>query len=116
MNHTDNPRLLLVEDDYLLAEDLARGLARLGAEIVAFASTVEKAVALAESNQPIDGAVLDINLRDHLVYPAVRALRERGVSIVFATGQSAPIPDEFGDIPVLHKPVNAAQVLVALRA
>lgn len=113
---TAGPRLLLVEDEYVLAQDLARRLHGLGAEIVAFAASVEKAIQLARNHAGITGAVLDIAVGDELIYPAIPILRERGVSIVFATARAAAVvPSEFRDIPLFRKPVSAVAILSALR-
>ncbi len=115
MTISDRPRLLLVEDEYLLAQDLAYRLSQLGAEIVAFAPTVDRAIAVATGAAPIDAAILDINLRDSLVYPVVSLLRDRGIAIVFATSRTSGIPEEFSDIPIVPKPASAARILTALK-
>ena len=61
-------RLLVVEDDYLVAMDLADELTDHGAEVVGPAGSVKEALALVAATPAIDGAVLDINLRDEKVY------------------------------------------------
>jgi ActR/RegA family two-component response regulator len=105
-------RLLIVEDDYLIAVDLSRSLESRGAEIVGPAGSVEGALRLieAEGNR-LDGAVLDINLRDERVYPVADALAARGVPFVFLTGYDARvIPDSHAGVPRCEKPVNTAQL------
>jgi ActR/RegA family two-component response regulator len=103
-------RLLIVEDDYLIAVDLSRSLESRGAEIVGPAGSVEGALRLieAEGNR-LDGAVLDINLRDERVYPVADALAARGVPFVFLTGYDAQvIPDTYAGVPRSEKPVSTA--------
>src|SRR3712207_8803154 len=67
-------RILVVEDEYFIADDIARALTGLGAEIVGPAPDVESAAALL-SQRPVDWAVLDINLQGEMVYPVAEALR-----------------------------------------
>jgi ActR/RegA family two-component response regulator len=67
-------RLLVVEDEYLIAVSLARSLEGDGAEVVGPAGSVRDALALVEAEgDRLDGAVLDINLRDERVYPRANA-------------------------------------------
>jgi CheY-like chemotaxis protein len=100
-------RLLLVEDDYMIATDLARALAEEGAAVVGPAGSVADALALIAGGAALDGAVLDINLGREPAYPVAAALRERGVPFVFATGYDAwIIPEPFRDVPRCEKPVD----------
>ncbi len=77
-------RILVVEDDAILALDMAELLARAGAEIIGPALTLADALALAETAN-LTSAVLDVKLRDDLVFPAAQALKERGITIIFYT-------------------------------
>jgi CheY-like chemotaxis protein len=119
--HTDDLRdlrVLVVEDDYVIALDLARALDELGAQVVGPVSSAEEAVQLVREHDPqIDAAILDINLGSHLVYPVADALRERAVPFVFATGYEAwSIPPAYGAVPRCSKPVDAAQVIRFLKS
>jgi ActR/RegA family two-component response regulator len=108
-------RILLAEDEYFLAQELARDLTSRGAEIAGFAPTLEKVMQLAEGGADFDAAILDINLRDEVVFPAVPMLRERKVSLVFVTGyDDAVVPEEFCDIPRLIKPADCNEIMTAL--
>ena len=99
-------RVLVVEDEYFLADDMAQALRKLGAEIVGPVPTLDKALALLAA-EPIDAAVLDINLKGQTVYPVADALIERGVPFVFATGYSqAEVPPTYRDVPRWEKPFN----------
>src|SRR4051794_18564375 len=85
-------RLLVVEDEYLIAASLARELEGRGAEVVGPAGSVRDALALVEAEgDRLDGAVLDINLRDERVYPVADALVARGVPFIFLTGYDARV-------------------------
>ena len=103
-------RLLVVEDEYLIAASLARGLEGRGAEVVGPAGSVRDALALVEAaGGRLDGAVLDINLRDERVYPVADALVARGVPFIFLTGYDARvIPDAYAGVPRCEKPVSSA--------
>src|SRR3954465_8220409 len=84
-------RLLVVEDEYMVADDLAGGLGEEGAEVVGPAGTVEDALELVQLNRGrLDGAVLDVNLRDERVYPVADVLASRGVPFVLPPGNEGP--------------------------
>ena len=103
-------RLLVVEDEYLIAASLARELEGRGAEVVGPAGSVRDALALVEAaGGRLDGAVLDINLRGERVYPVADALAALGVPFVFVTGYDARvIPDAYAGVPRCEKPVSPA--------
>ena len=108
-------RVLVVEDEYFVADDIARALSKAGAEVVGPVPTREEALGLLSSGARIDAAVLDINLRGDMAYPVADALRERGVPFVFATGygETAGAPGGF-DAPVIRKPYDVTQVAAAV--
>ena len=109
-------RLLLVEDEYMIAADLAQTLESFGVEVVGPAGSVEDALRLIDAGERIDAAVLDINLRGERVYPVAEALGEKAVPFVFATGYDAwAIPPAYAEAPRCEKPVDVA-VLARLLA
>jgi CheY-like chemotaxis protein len=79
-------RVLIVEDNFILAAGMARILKAQGAEIIGPAGTVTDALALIAVNERIDGAALDVNLNDEMVYPVADALRTKNMPMVFMTG------------------------------
>src|SRR3954466_6402529 len=82
--------LLVVEDEYLIAADLTTSLESLGVEVIGPAASVEEALSLIENyGGSLDGAVLDVNLRNERVFPVADKLSERGVPFVFTTGYDA---------------------------
>lgn len=106
--------MLIVEDEYLLANDLAKGFADAGIDILGPVPTLGKALALAEHKQ-LSGAVLDINLDGDKVYEVADALVGRGVPVVFVTGyDKSDIPARFGGVPFCQKPVEFTDVIEAL--
>jgi CheY-like chemotaxis protein len=99
-------RLLLVEDEAMVAMMVEDMLVDLGCVVVEVVATLSRGLALADSeNLEIDGAVLDVNLGAETVYPVAEALRVRGVPFIFSTGYStAGIESHFAGVPVLAKP------------
>jgi len=79
--------ILIVEDEYLVADDLRHYLEACGATVGGPAGSVKQALLLISAlNARLDAAVLDINLGKERVYPVADKLLEEGVPIVFATG------------------------------
>jgi two-component SAPR family response regulator len=108
-------KLLVVEDDYLIALELTHSLQDVGARIIGPVATIAEAAALIDDGFLIDGAILDINLDGQRVYPLAERLRARGVPFVFTTGYDDwVLPKEFADVPRLEKPVETAALARAL--
>ncbi len=106
-------RLLVVEDEMLLAMLLQDILEELGC-IVVKAGRLAKAVEMAETNA-FDGAILDVNLAGEEVYPVAKILKRRSIPFIFATGyQREIVPAEYRDLPVLAKPYLPENVEKAL--
>jgi two-component SAPR family response regulator len=98
-------RILIVEDEYFLADDLRQILSEQHAEVLGPVPTTVEALALVHNDQPIDCAVLDVNLGGKAVFPISVALMERKIPFLFATGYGdSQIPDQFGKILRLEKP------------
>lgn len=103
----DGLRLLVVEDEYLLALYLAEALADLGARIVGPVGSVDAALDLIENDPDIDAAVLDVNLGSEAVYPVADALASRDVPFVFASGyERDALPERYRRFDVCPKPVD----------
>ena len=108
-------RLLVAEDDYLIAEQLAQELRAEGAEVLGPASTLAEALRLAGSEPRPNGAILDVNLDGEMVFPLVDLLRGRGVPVVFVTGyDAAAIPRDYAIIPRCMKPARLDAVIALL--
>jgi PAS domain S-box-containing protein len=103
-------RVLIVEDEAVVAMELTRVLTAAGAKVVGPAGTIEEALVLLD-DQPIDRALLDVNLGGRLITPVARALTRRRIPFVYLTGYQEPDVD---DGPILRKPVAAATLLGAL--
>lgn len=88
-------RILVVEDDYLVAQIVADFLEEAGANVVGPVGWIDDALALIETNGAgIDGAVLDVNLHGRRSYPVADSLAGRAIPFIFATGYGAEALDE----------------------
>ena len=107
--------VLVAEDEYLLANDIANALTEAGATVLGPAPGIEEALALVRSAPRIDLALLDINLRGDMVFPVADALAERGTAFAFATGyDSWTLPDRFAAVPRFEKPLRSHLLAKAL--
>jgi DNA-binding response OmpR family regulator len=109
-------RILVAEDDAILAFDMGITLQRAGAQILGPALTLAHALSLAQT-AVMSAAVLDVSLRDEEVFPAARELRGRGVGIVFYTGYGAveQLRRDWPDAQVLTKPTPSRVLIEAVR-
>jgi CheY-like chemotaxis protein len=107
-------RVLVVEDEMLVAMELEEALRSFGCLVVGPASRIRHALQLA-SEAEIDAAVLDVNVAGEKVFPVAEVLARRGVPFVFATGYGAAgIDGAFRDRPILQKPYPEAALAGAL--
>lgn len=108
-------RLLVVEDNYLMAEVLADTLGDFGCEVVGPAPDVATGRELARDSE-LDGALLDINLFGEFCFPIARVLSDRGIPYIFVTGydSTSMIPPEFARVPRLAKPVETSHLATAI--
>jgi CheY-like chemotaxis protein len=110
-------RVLLVEDDFLLMDFMARALESSGAEVVGPASTVAEALEVIGRTAHLDAAVLDINLRGEMSFGIADRLMAHGVPFVFATGYSTSVlPPRFRRISLCPKPVEPATLAEMMAA
>jgi DNA-binding response OmpR family regulator len=106
--------ILVVEDDYYLADDASRALARAGAKVLGPCARAAEAMALADREIP-DCALLDVNLGGGPDFAAARALASLGVPIVFMTGYDARvIPHDLAAARCLQKPAESSRIVAAV--
>jgi CheY-like chemotaxis protein len=105
-DNTPGRRILLVEDEAIIAMLVEDMLEDLGHELVRVATRLEDAVAAA-GNEAIDLAILDLNLGGALTYQAADVLAGRGIPFIFATGYgSGGLEEGYAARPTLQKPFN----------
>ncbi|MGE8942296.1 hypothetical protein ACO2I3_10325 [Leptospira interrogans] len=108
-------RILVVEDDIVIALPLVEHLKEAGAEVIGPITDVSRALHIA-SHDTLSGAVLDVNLGKLDVWPVARMLASRGIPFIFATASSPAKLQaaSFGDVPRLSKPYREADAAEAL--
>ena len=109
-------RVLVVEDEWLIAAQIGRVLEEAGAVVLGPAHSVEEALALLRDGAPPDAALLDVNLRGELVTPVARALAGLGVPFALVTAYAADRLDEplLRAAPRVGKPFTAAGLVRAV--
>jgi CheY-like chemotaxis protein len=107
-------RILVVEDEMLVAMNIEDMLLELGHEVAGLASRLGPALALARESR-FDAAMLDVNLAGEPSFPVADILIERGLPFLFATGYGRQgLDDRYRDYPMLQKPFRAAELGKAL--
>src|SRR5665213_3014112 len=106
-------RVLLVEDEILIAMMAEQMLTDMGASIVGPSQTVAEAMELAK-RADIDLALLDVNLNGERIDPVLVLLRERGIPVVLATGYGAMAQGVPADIPLIEKPYSEAKLRLVM--
>ena len=107
-------RVLVVEDEALVAMLLETILEDMGCVAVGPAATVDEGLRMA-TEEAIDTALLDVNVAGRQVFPVAEALKRRGVPFIFSTGYGeGGLPDEWRGQPTLQKPFTEAAVRNAL--
>lgn len=108
-------RVLIVEDESLVAMLIETILEDMDCVPVGPASNVEEGLALARDAESLDAALLDVNVSGQQVFPVAEALRARGVPFVFSTGYGeGGLPDEWRGNPTIQKPFTETAVRDAL--
>lgn len=115
-------RILVVEDEYMIAEEIVEELSNVDAQALGPVARVSDAFHLIETEERIDAALLDVNLGHETIWPVVDLLIARGVPLVLATGYDVgAIPKAYAHLLRCEKPVTGqnltralAQVLVPL--
>lgn len=115
MTDLSGKRVLVVEDEALLAMTISDILSDCGCVVVGPALSLDQAQTLA-SHEPLDAAVLDVNLNGASSFGVADTLRQRAVPFCFVTGYgAASLPPQYADVPVLAKPYSDAALRAVLQ-
>lgn len=104
------PRVLVAEDEMLIALDIESELSKSGFEVIGPAATLEETMRLARSEH-LDAAVLDMNLRDQSAHAALVILQCKGVPFLVVSGYANPsLPPDLTPYRRLNKPFDPRQI------
>jgi DNA-binding response OmpR family regulator len=113
VNVKTQPSVLIAEDEMLLAMMLSDLMENAGYHVLVTAR-LAKGLELAAS-EPIDAAILDINLAGQDSFPLADALSRRGIPFIFASGYGRDdVPEAHRDVAVLQKPYDTAEIQAAI--
>jgi len=108
-------RVLIVEDEFLIASMLEAHLVRLGYTVPPIAATVDEALATLDEHE-VHVAVIDINLAGTASFPVADALKARGIPFLFTTGYGqSGVPEAYRGYPIVQKPYRIAKLEPVLR-
>lgn len=109
-------RVLVVEDEFVIALDIEAILQKCGCEVLGPVSTVAAALDAVRGDDHLDGVLLDLNLHDEFSLPVAEALTEGGVPFVIVTGYEGREPDAkvLREAPRLRKPFNPEGLAAAM--
>ena len=109
-------RILVADDEFLIAAFLKDVIEEAGAVVVGPAHNFADAMKLAET-PTLDGALLDVNLGGRQAFPVAARLQARGIPIAFLTGMEGhALPEEFRADKTLTKPVPVERLLELLES
>jgi CheY-like chemotaxis protein len=108
------PRVLVVEDEYLIRMLLEDMLAELGYDVAAAVGTIAEAEKHATDGK-FNVAILDVNLDNQEIYPVADILAKRRLPFMFVTGYGEQsLPERYRDRPSLQKPFQAERLRITL--
>lgn len=109
-------RVLIVEDDYYLAQDTQDILEQAGAKVVGPFASHREALGAADPAE-VDCALLDINAGGGPSFQLAETLEERRIPFLFVTGYDAEtVPEKLRHNPRIEKPTRSADLLAAVKA
>jgi DNA-binding NtrC family response regulator len=110
-------RVLIAEDDPIVAETLSEIIREAEGDIVGPFATLKEVRTLLKERVRIEAAILDVNLSDGAVTPVLEALHARGIPTLVYTGGSVPedVRGRHPDLVTLTKPVRPARLIAEIR-
>ena len=109
-------KILVVEDEYMIAADLSFLVEEAGAEVAGPVGSVAEALSLiGTGGGELDAAILDINLGGERAFPVADALTSLHVPFVFTTGYDAMlVPEPYSSVRRMEKPIDRELLIQAL--
>jgi CheY-like chemotaxis protein len=113
----DGKRILVVEDEFLVADDLNSALKNSGARVLGPVGVIADGLRLLDDSPDVEGAVLDINLNGTLAYPIAQKLLDRNIPFIFTTAYDLEdLPERFCNIKFCQKPTTMNKIIRTLEA
>ena len=110
-------RVLVVEDEFIIALNLCRSLEVNGAIVVGPLASIADAMDVMDAISPIDAAVLDVQLSEGNVFALAELLEEKDVPYIFTTALARnSLPERFRSAPICQKPVPDDDIINVLDA
>lgn len=105
----ENCRILVAEDEALIAIGIESMLQGFGCEVVGPVAGVQEILQMVDA-EPVDGALLDVNLRGHQVFEILPELLRRKIPVMLTSGydDATLFPPAFRDLPRISKPFDEA--------
>ncbi len=114
-NALQGRRILVIEDESLVAMLLETILDDMGCTVVGPESNIDDGLRAATTEGGLDAALLDVNVAGREVFPVAEALKARGVPFVFSTGYGeAGLPEHWRGNPTIQKPFTEGAIRDAL--
>ncbi|TVQ59795.1 MAG: response regulator [Phycisphaerales bacterium] len=109
-------RILVVEDNFLVASALARRLTSWGCVVLGPVGSVEEGRQLLKSSERLNGGILDINITGGTSAPIAQEMESRGCPFFFITGYASPmaLPEHLKSHRRLQKPLDEATLRSAI--
>jgi CheY-like chemotaxis protein len=112
----DGKRILVVEDEFLVAEDLHFALKNTGARVLGPVGVIAEGLRLLDASPDVEGAVLDINLGGIMAYPIAEKLLDRNIPFIFTTAYDPEdVPERFCNIKFCQKPTTMTRIIRTLQ-
>lgn len=104
-------RVLVIEDEYFIADDMSRAFVERGADVVGPIGDLQSALNQVRL-EGFEVAVVDLNLRNEMAYAVADELQRQDIPFVFATGYNqSMIPARFADVKRWEKPFDEGQLI-----
>lgn len=108
-------KLLIIEDEFLIGQELAYGLQRQGIDVIGPCTSVAGAFDVLRGTEDIGAAILDLNIHGHLAFDLADELSDKNIPFVFYTGyESVIMPDKFRKVARVRKPADWPEIRRAL--
>ena len=111
----EGKRILVVEDEFLVAEDLNFALKKSGARVLGPVGMIADGLKLLDDSPDVEGAVIDVNLGGAMAYPIAEKLLDRNIPFIFTTAYDVEdLPERFSNVSLCQKPTTMLKIIRTL--